>query len=245
MGTVCQAASPISDKHSESGGCRCLDGPSPFNLTSHLSLFLPISFPSLSLILVFEFPPHCFICVSRLASPSSAKANIQPRPILAPSPAQPYRTRMSTCQLRMAQHFHIAHLSSHKPKESSSPSTILQLASRLLPAPAGPKELEDGLNPKDTVPHIKEVVSQDHRESQLTNGTPSPIPRKVIVVGAGIAGLRAASVLRAHGVQVVVLEARPDRIGGRIYTSRKPGHAPRDIGKYCLGNTDNRRRRLR
>jgi monoamine oxidase len=38
--------------------------------------------------------------------------------------------------------------------------------------------------------------------------------------------------LRSHGVQVVVLEARSDRIGGRIYTSRKAGHAPRDIGKY-------------
>jgi monoamine oxidase len=38
--------------------------------------------------------------------------------------------------------------------------------------------------------------------------------------------------LRSHGVQVVVLEARSDRIGGRIYTSRKTGHAPRDIGKY-------------
>lgn len=144
----------------------------------------------------------------------------------------------------MAQHFHIAHLSAHKPpKESSSPSTILQLANRLLPA--GPKELEDGRNPKEPVGQVpRAVVSQEKRETLPPPPDELPKQNKVIVIGAGIAGLRAASVLRTHGIQVVVLEARPDRIGGRIYTSRKPGHAPRDIGKYCLGNTDNRRRRL-
>jgi NADPH-dependent 2,4-dienoyl-CoA reductase/sulfur reductase-like enzyme len=143
----------------------------------------------------------------------------------------------------MAQHFHIAQITPHKPKESSSPSTILQLAQRLLPSSAAVKELEDGLNPKDPGrTHVREVVSPD-------TAAPSPIDgpatqKKVVVVGAGIAGLRAASVLRSHGVQVVVLEARSDRIGGRIFTSRKAGHAPRDIGKYYQGNTDNRRRRL-
>ena len=39
----------------------------------------------------------------------------------------------------------------------------------------------------------------------------------VIVVGAGVAGLSAARQLTAHGLDVVVLEAR-DRIGGRIWT---------------------------
>jgi len=44
----------------------------------------------------------------------------------------------------------------------------------------------------------------------------------VIVIGAGAAGLAAASLLSAHGLSVLVLEAR-DRVGGRILTE----HAPR------------------
>ncbi|MDZ7875353.1 MAG: FAD-dependent oxidoreductase [Rhizobium sp.] len=45
---------------------------------------------------------------------------------------------------------------------------------------------------------------------------------KVVVVGAGMAGLSAAATLVAAGAEVVVLEAR-DRIGGRIFTDRSLG----------------------
>src|SRR6202011_6049983 len=41
--------------------------------------------------------------------------------------------------------------------------------------------------------------------------------RRVIVVGAGLAGLTAALDLRDLGWDVVVLEARP-RVGGRVHT---------------------------
>ena len=44
---------------------------------------------------------------------------------------------------------------------------------------------------------------------------------RVIVIGAGMAGLSAANHLFNRGIQdVVILEAR-DRIGGRIFTNRK------------------------
>ena len=56
----------------------------------------------------------------------------------------------------------------------------------------------------------------------------------VIVVGAGISGLRAASVLQRHGIAVTILEGRSDRIGGRICTSRRDGKGARDIGKFYL-----------
>ena len=53
--------------------------------------------------------------------------------------------------------------------------------------------------------------------------------RRVIVVGAGLAGLSAARDLVAAGAEVVVLEAR-DRIGGRIWTSREWPDMPMDMG---------------
>jgi monoamine oxidase len=44
----------------------------------------------------------------------------------------------------------------------------------------------------------------------------------VLVIGAGAAGLAAARALSGQGVSLAVLEAR-DRIGGRIYTTRRAG----------------------
>lgn len=53
-------------------------------------------------------------------------------------------------------------------------------------------------------------------------------PRRVLVIGAGIAGAAAASRLRSSGAEPIVLEAR-DRIGGRIYADRAWG-APVELG---------------
>lgn len=52
--------------------------------------------------------------------------------------------------------------------------------------------------------------------SQLVGGPRSDRPR-VAVVGAGLAGLAAATTLAERGVDVVVLEAR-DRVGGRVWS---------------------------
>jgi len=53
-------------------------------------------------------------------------------------------------------------------------------------------------------------------------------PGRVIVIGAGFAGLAAANALQKAGVNCVVLEAR-DRLGGRAHT-RKVGGVPVDFG---------------
>ncbi len=52
---------------------------------------------------------------------------------------------------------------------------------------------------------------------------PAHRPR-VVVIGAGAAGLAAAKALKTDGCAVVVLEAR-DRIGGRVWTDRRFGAA--------------------
>ena len=60
----------------------------------------------------------------------------------------------------------------------------------------------------------------------------------VVVVGAGLAGLRAATRLRGAGVDVHVLEAR-DRVGGKAWTITTHDTTV-DIGGQWLGPTQDR-----
>jgi monoamine oxidase len=61
----------------------------------------------------------------------------------------------------------------------------------------------------------------------------------VVVVGAGLSGLRAARDLTAVGFEVVVLEAR-DRVGGRSWTDTTPGGHTYDRGGQWLGTNQPR-----
>ena len=61
--------------------------------------------------------------------------------------------------------------------------------------------------------------------------------RDVVVVGAGIAGITAARLLREQGYSVTVLEAR-SRIGGRAYTESKTFGIPYDHGCAWLHSAD-------
>lgn len=53
--------------------------------------------------------------------------------------------------------------------------------------------------------------------------------QKILVIGAGIAGLAAARELKRAGNQVLILEGR-ERIGGRIWTSHQWPDLPMDLG---------------
>ncbi|XP_041806315.1 amine oxidase [flavin-containing] [Chelmon rostratus] len=65
----------------------------------------------------------------------------------------------------------------------------------------------------------------------------------VIVVGGGISGLCAAKLLKASGLNPVVLEAR-DRVGGRTFTVRNKETKWVDLGGAYIGPTQNRILRL-
>jgi len=53
--------------------------------------------------------------------------------------------------------------------------------------------------------------------------------RPTIVIGAGPAGLAAATMIRQQGGEVIILEAR-DRVGGRVHTDVSTFSAPVDLG---------------
>ncbi|XP_024919440.1 amine oxidase [flavin-containing] isoform X2 [Cynoglossus semilaevis] len=65
----------------------------------------------------------------------------------------------------------------------------------------------------------------------------------VIVIGAGISGLSAAKLLKSHGLNPVVLEAR-DRVGGRTFTVQNKESKWVDLGGAYVGPTQNRILRL-
>lgn len=67
--------------------------------------------------------------------------------------------------------------------------------------------------------------------------TPQAGKQRVVVIGAGTAGLGAAVALRAAGMDVVVVEAR-DRIGGRVHTSNLWAGMPMDLGASWIHGVD-------
>jgi len=75
----------------------------------------------------------------------------------------------------------------------------------------------------------------------IDHGLPRPErPRHVLIVGAGIAGLVAAKLLKEAGHRVTVVEANEGRIGGRLKTFRSGFKDPRqyaEAGAMRLPNT--------
>ncbi len=80
------------------------------------------------------------------------------------------------------------------------------------------------------VPASAFAASKPELYDDGTDAIPAAVgtPKRVIIIGAGMAGLAAANALTAAGVDCIILEAR-DRIGGRIHTGVVGGH-PIDLG---------------
>jgi len=81
------------------------------------------------------------------------------------------------------------------------------------------------------------LVARSANEAPLYFKPPDVTPR-VIVVGAGFAGLACASQLQRFGYAVTVLEAR-DRVGGRCHTAQIDGHMAQLGSLTMLGTHGN------
>ncbi|MEM6704677.1 MAG: FAD-dependent oxidoreductase [Acidobacteriota bacterium] len=86
-------------------------------------------------------------------------------------------------------------------------------------------------------PNYQSSVHAAHESGLRANrAVLAAAPRTVAIVGAGMAGLTAASGLAREGVGVTVLEAR-DRIGGRVLTADALG-TPVDLGATWIHGPD-------
>ena len=81
------------------------------------------------------------------------------------------------------------------------------------------------------------IMSINNRSWRLLPAAQSlPHPLRVLVIGAGMAGLVAGRLLHESGVEVTILEAR-ERIGGRMWTDDFDG-LPVDLGASWIHGAD-------
>ena len=94
-----------------------------------------------------------------------------------------------------------------------------------------------GLVPTLTAPPVRNGAPGLARD-RVTAPASARGSEKVVIVGAGVAGLAAATELRANGYDdVLVLEAR-DRIGGRVWTDTIGDGFPIDMGASWIHGVD-------
>ncbi|XP_072962799.1 lysine-specific histone demethylase 1 homolog 3 [Typha angustifolia] len=95
-----------------------------------------------------------------------------------------------------------------------------------------PDKIEDSFNVDQPVATEREPSAYNRKASAIAESD-SKTCKRIIIVGAGPAGLTAGRHLLRQGFSVTVLEAR-DRIGGRVCTDRTSLSVPVDLGASII-----------
>lgn len=83
---------------------------------------------------------------------------------------------------------------------------------------------------------LRQIIASSFATSALVGQAAVRPGTRVVVIGAGVAGLKAAQDLLAAGCSVIVLEAR-NRIGGRVHTDRTTFGHPVELGAQFIHGT--------
>lgn len=129
---------------------------------------------------------------------------------------------------------------------SENCSINAKLAEKLVNLDVGSTELSCEILEVDQVPittpdtkndschnHIQPAANDGAKRNHHHLQHDADVRKKIIVIGAGPAGLTAARQLQRQGFAVTVLEAR-SRIGGRVYTDRSSLSVPVDLGASII-----------
>lgn len=120
--------------------------------------------------------------------------------------------------------------------EAKSPDRVVNLD--VLSSNPSCKVLDSGAVPVITSEPTKHLYGVQSASSDSMDGNhgmqfDSEGRKRIIVIGAGPAGLTAACHLQRQGFSVTVLEAR-SRVGGRVYTDRSSLSVPVDLGASII-----------
>jgi hypothetical protein len=75
---------------------------------------------------------------------------------------------------------------------------------------------------------LDEDEDEDEKQDKDEGDPASRVGGKICIIGAGVAGLYTAMIFDSLGIDYDILEANPDRVGGRLFTYRFNGKAGRD-----------------
>ena len=95
------------------------------------------------------------------------------------------------------------------------------------------RDQEDSLAAEDARAKTKTKTEPPKTEPKYAPPWPPDRPPRVVVVGAGPAGMCASRALTLHGVSVTTLEAR-DRVGGRVLSETLPELKRDDVSAVAL-----------